>query len=92
MARIFTTSFKFRHQTYTALVSVQKKEDNLCIQIRLQDEDLQGLLPDGMVRLCERSGQSTSLDGQPALVQELVHTVSDAVERYLTSHRVAGAA
>lgn len=92
MARIFTTSFIFRHQTYTALVAVQKKEDGICIQIRLQDENLQGLLPDGMVRFCTRDEQSTPLDNQPAVVQELVHSVSVAVERFLTQGRVAGAA
>lgn len=92
MARFFTTSFQFRHHTYTALVSVQTKEDNLCIQIRLQDELLQALLPDGFLRFCDRNDQPSSLEEQPAVVQELVHTVSEAVHRYLTGHRVAGAA
>jgi hypothetical protein len=92
MARFFTTSFQFRHRTYTALVSVQQKEDNLCIQIKLQDELLQALLPEGLLRICERQEGPATLDGQPAVVQELVHSVSNAVERYLTDHRVAGAA
>lgn len=92
MARIFTTTFQFRQATYTALVSVQQLDDHLCIQIRLQDEDLQGLLPDGLLRLCDREPQPASLKSQPALVQELMHTVSAAVEHYLARHRVAGAA
>lgn len=92
MARFFTTSFQFRDRTYTALVSVQNKADNLCIQIKLQDELLQALLPDGLLRICERNEAPLSLDSQPAVVQELVHSVSDAVSRYLSHHRVAGAA
>ena len=92
MARFFTTSFQFRHQTYTALVSIQNKEDSLCIQIRLQDELLQALLPDGLLRICERHDGPSTLDDQPPVVQELVHSVSDAVSHYLSHHRVAGAA
>jgi hypothetical protein len=92
MARIFTTSFQFRKETYTALVAVQKKDDNLCIRIRFQDEALQHLLPDGSLSLCCPTGEATCLQGQPTMVQELVRTVSDAVEKYLTSHQVAGAA
>lgn len=74
------------------MVSVLNKEDQLCIQIKLQDELLQELLPDGLLRFCERGDTPSTFDKQPALVQELVHSVSAAVERYLTAHRVAGAA
>ena len=92
MSRIFTTPFRFRETIYTALVSIHTKGNDTCIQVKLQDEALQGLLPEGRLNIgaCDESSQL--LQGRSAILKDLVASVTEAVEHYLTHHKVTGAA
>jgi hypothetical protein len=92
MSRIFTTPFRFREATYTALVSVHTKDNDLCIQVKLQDEALQGLVPDGRLNIGPCDEASQLLHGRSAFLKELVASVTEAVHHYLTHHKVVGAA
>jgi hypothetical protein len=92
MSRIFTTPFRFRETIYTALVSVHTKDKDLCIQVKLQDEALQGLIPDGRLNLGHCDDSSQLLQGRSAIIKELVASVTEAVHHYLAHHKVAGVA
>lgn len=92
MSRIFTTPFCFREIIYTALVSVHTKGNDLCIQVKLQDEALQGLVPDGRLSIGHCDESSQLLQGRSVLLKELVTSVTEAVNHYLAHHKVTGAA
>lgn len=92
MSRIFTTPFRFRETIYTALVSIHTKDNDVCIQVKLQDEALQGLVPDGRLNIGHCDDSSQLLQGRSAILKELVTSVTQAVEHYLSTHKVIGAA
>ena len=92
MSRIFTTSFSFRKATYSALVSVQTKNNDLCIQVKFQDEDLLNLVPDGKLSIGPCDESALLMQARSSLLKELVTSVTEAVEKYLASHKVMGAA
>ena len=92
MARIFTTPFQFRQTTYTALVSVHQKENDLCFEVTLQDKDLQSLLPNGKLNLGTCYEEEAKTKSYSHLAMELTKAVAEAVQHYLSKKRIAGAA
>jgi len=92
MSRIFTTSFSFRESTYSALVSVLTKNNDLCIQVKLQDEDLLNLVPDGKLNIGPCDESALLLQARSSVLKELVATITEAVEKHLASHKALGAA
>ena len=81
MARIFTVDFEFRGSHHAAVVSTWKADrQSDFFQIALHDEDLQRLVPDGIVRF------NIADDGAPQAAPEqaeLFHCLKTVVKRYL---------
>ena len=83
MARVFTTRFSFKHQTYDAIVTVTSQNGQLNFTVRLMDDELFRLLPDGHLNY---SGKDGFKDIQPDnhLVQSLIQCIAVSVENHLT--------
>lgn len=82
MARVFTTRFTFNHQTYDAIVTVLTREGQLNFTVRLMDDDLFELLPDGHLNYTGEDGFKTVQAGNH-LVQSLIESIAFSVETHL---------
>ena len=82
MARLFTTRFTFNHQNYDAIVTVLTREGQLNFTVRLMDDELFELLPDGHLNYTGEDGFKTVHAGNH-LVQSLIESIAFSVETHL---------
>ncbi|HEU4471581.1 MAG TPA: hypothetical protein VFR58_10885 [Flavisolibacter sp.] len=83
MARIFTTKFTFNHQVYDAIVTVLDQNGELNFTVKVQDLDLQELLPDGHFQYRGRKGfKDIETD---KLSQSLMQSIAASIEKHLVS-------
>lgn len=81
MARIFTVDFEFKGSHHAAVVSTWKGEaQSYVIQIALYDDELQDLVPDGIVRFSTADDGVMQTNPEQA---ELVHCLKHVVESHL---------
>lgn len=83
MARVFTTRFVFNHQVYDALVTVISNSDDLKFTVKLMDNDLVELLPDGQLKYTGKEGFK-DVHADNHLAQSLIQSIAVSVDRYLT--------
>jgi hypothetical protein len=83
MARIFTTKFNFNERIYDAIVTISSVNDTLTFSIRLMDEELFELIPEGHIRYSGKEGfkQLASLNDNK-LAQALMRSIVKAIEQY----------
>ena len=82
MARVFTTRFTFNHQNYDALVTVVSNQGQLNFAIRLMDDELLELLPDGHLNYTGNDG-FRDIQTDNRLVQSLMQSISVSIEKHL---------
>ena len=81
MAHIFTIDFQFQEATHVAMVSSWKKEEACEIyQVVFNDEALQHVVPDGVIRFNNK--EDGIVQANPILA-ELVCSLKKAINRYL---------
>lgn len=86
MARVFTTRFTFNHQSYDAIVTVISNHGQLNFTVRLMDDELFELLPDGHLNYSGKEGfREIQADNQ--LVQSLIQSIAVSVEQHLSIQR-----
>jgi hypothetical protein len=82
MARLFTTRFNFNHQTYDAIVTVTSNDGHLNFTIRLMDDELFELLPDGHFNYIGKEGfKNIQVDNH--LTQSLIQSIAVSIEKHL---------
>ena len=82
MARVFTTCFTFNHQSYDAIVTVLSREGQLNFTVRLMDDELFELLPDGHLNYTSKEGFK-DVQSSNHLVQSLIECIAVSVETHL---------
>ena len=79
MARVFTTSFLFNHQSYNAIVTVLSKDGKLDITINVLDVDIKEV-PGGKLKIeCKEDFQDVHID-QSDLSGSMVASITAAIE------------
>jgi hypothetical protein len=83
MARIFTTRFNFNERSYDAIVTISSLNDTLTFSIRLMDQELFELIPEGYIRYSGKDGfkQLAGLNDNK-LAQALMRSIVKAIEQY----------
>ena len=85
MVRIFTTSFHFNHEVYDTIVTMVEKDGKLNVTAKVMDISLQELLPGGTISFDANTVKHNSFQGENALAEGLMKSISVAVERHLVS-------
>jgi hypothetical protein len=86
MARVFTTHFSFNHQTYDAIITVISNDGRLNFTIRLMDNELFELLPDGHINYTDKDGfKNIHADNQ--LTQSLIQSIAVSIDNHLKIQR-----
>ncbi len=83
MARVFTTRFVFNHQVYDAIVTVLSHDGDLKFTVKLMDNELVQLLPDGHLRYTGKDGFK-EVQADNHLAQSLIQSIAVSVDKYLT--------
>jgi hypothetical protein len=82
MARVFTTRFTFNHQTYDAIVTVISNDGHLNFAIKLMNDELFELLPDGHFNYTGKDGfKHVQVDNH--LTQSLIQSIAVSIEKHL---------
>lgn len=82
MARIFTTQFTYNHKVYDAIVTIINNNNKLNFTVRLLDEDLFEVLPDGMVKYQGKEGFRSLSFMNHHLAQNLLQNIASAIEAH----------
>jgi len=83
MARVFTTRFVFNHQVYDAIVTVISQSGDLRFTVKLMDNELEQLLPDGQLKYTGKDGFK-NVFAENHLSQALIQSIATSVDKYLT--------
>lgn len=83
MARVFTTRFDFNHQMYDAIVTIISQEGKLNFTIKLMDNELMELLPDGHLNYIGQDGFKT-IQADNHLAHSLIRSIAVSIENHLT--------
>ena len=82
MARVFTTSFLFNHQSYNAIVTVLPKDGKLDITINVLDVDIKEV-PGGKLKIeCKEDFKDLQVDRND-LSSSMVESIKSAIETHL---------
>lgn len=74
MARIFSTSFNYKNQSYTALVTIGSTSDSP-ISVYVPDTSLHSILPDGKLTLDSEQKLTSGNTSEKELVESIVSSV-----------------
>ncbi len=85
MARVFTTSFEFNHRLYDAIVTVLATEKDLSFQVRLLDEDLHALFPDGQLSLGAEAMKPPTETTDDQVSRGILRKIGEAIEKHLVT-------
>ena len=85
MARIFTTQFRYNHQSYDAIVTVITKEDSISFNVKVLDLDLHLILPGGSLSYEEKSGLKNDHKANNQISLSLMNSISQAIDKHLAS-------
>ena len=83
MARIFTTRFLFNHQHYDAIVTVSNKNGEMVFTIRVIDQDLEKLLPEGGVAYTGKNGFTQMANLDNTVLQSILRSVARSIDTHL---------
>jgi len=83
MARVFTTRFVFDHQVHDAIVTVLSHNGDLKFTVKLMDNELLRLLPDGYLKYTGKDGFK-DVQADNHLAHSLIQSIAGSVEKYLT--------
>ena len=86
MARVFTTSFEFNHRLYDAIVTVLPSESDLQFQVRLLDQDLHRVFPDGKVHFGTETMYADTQHSDDQVSRGILKKIGEAIEKHLVSH------
>jgi hypothetical protein len=82
MIRAFTISFDFDGKTYLALASIKQKEKDVCYFVKLYDDTLYRIIPDGHVSFNNTDG-FTKLSLKHPLADKLMGCISRSITDHL---------
>jgi len=85
MARLFSVDFNFQQETYTAIVSMYMKDDELLYDIKAYDMRLHSLLPDGKLSYKGKNGYETLNEYKFRFNRELILSIAGSIENYLST-------
>ncbi|MGZ3852086.1 MAG: hypothetical protein ACXVLT_06700 [Flavisolibacter sp.] len=83
MARVFTTRFIFNHQVYDAIVTVISHDGDLKFTVKLMDNELVRLLPEGHLKYTGKDG-FRKVHAENHLAHSLIQSIAGSVDKYLT--------
>lgn len=82
MSRIFTIDFEYHNKSYSALVTLLEKEEEMAFQIHVQNNDLSKILRTGQLIYKGKEGL-TQLTSTQTERDELMLTIANAIEQHL---------
>jgi len=82
MIRAFTISFDFDGKTYLALASISQKERDISYFVRLYDDSLYRIIPEGNVSYNSAEGY-TKLSLKHPLADQLMTCISKSINAHL---------
>ena len=83
MSRLFTVSFPFKGQEYTALVSLSQREYDLSCSVRYLNKEAETLIPEKKIMFSLAGGMESPKRLQDKLAEELVQQTSMAISEHL---------
>ena len=87
MGRVFTVSFKFMEQPYTALVSLNDKDGyNPAFSVHYLDKEVETILPERKLVFSLANGIENPEKLVNKLAEDLVEKTSEAITHYLEAH------
>lgn len=86
MSRIFTVSFPFRGDEYTALVNLSHREYNLSCEVRYLNKEAEVLIPEKKITFSLAGGIESPHKLQGLVAEELVQQTSMAIYDHLRQH------
>ena len=82
MSRIFTIDFQYHNTTYSALVTLVEKDEELSLQIHIQNTELARILKTGSLIYKGKEGL-IGMNHPDSEREELMFTIAKAIERHL---------
>ncbi len=83
MARVFTTRFVFNQRSYDAIVTIVSREGQLNFTVKLMDDELLQLLPEGHLNYTGKDG-FREIQAANNHTQSLIQCIASSVEKHLT--------
>ena len=83
MSRMFTVSFPFRGEEYTALVSLSNREYNLSCEVRYLNKEAEALIPEKKIMFSLVGGIESPQKLRDQLAEELVQCTTMAISEHL---------
>lgn len=84
MARIFTTSFEFNHKSYDAIVTVLSQDDELNFHVKLLNEEVRELLPNGELDVHGLKGFESLKEMSNHHMQSFINSLAGAIEKHVS--------
>lgn len=83
MANVFTTSFRYKGITYSALISMRPVGADHSVQVQIFDKALHHLVPDGEFHFRISTGLRKAPDPKSGVDRELVQAIREAVLKHV---------
>ena len=83
MANVFTTDFRYKGMTYSALVSTRTTGDDHAVYVQIYDKDLHHLAPDGELNFRISKTLRKAADPKTIANNELVQSIREAVINHM---------
>lgn len=84
MARIFTTSFEFNHKCYDAIVTVISQDGELSFHVKMLNEEVLEMLPNGEVDFQGLNGFESLKDMGNNHMQSFFRSMASAIEKHIS--------
>jgi hypothetical protein len=84
MARIFTTSFVFNHKRYDTIVTVLSQEGELNFHIKMLNEEIRELLPNGELDVRGLKGFESLKENSNHHMQSFINSLASAIEKQVS--------
>jgi len=85
MATVFTTEFRYKGTTYSALISMRPSGVDHSVYAQIYDSRLHHLAPDGELHFRMSQGLRKAADPQRSTDRELLQSIREAVLRHMNS-------
>jgi hypothetical protein len=82
--KVFTTEFRYKGMTYSALISLRPIDADHSVYVQLNDRALHHIVPDGEFHFRMSQGLRKAADPKSGVDRELLQAIREAVLRYIT--------
>lgn len=82
MSKVFTTEFRYRGMTYSALISMRPSGNDHSVHVQIFDESLHHLVPDGEFHFRISPGLRKAPDPRNGVDHELLQAIREAVVKH----------